>query len=200
MQQSSDDLIFKMRSNQLKLELKEGSVFELIQEFIELFTKSAMLKNIFCKIKHRSKKSVALCCNDSSCIFKVNACFTLREQVYRVTKMIPIHTCSRSKMGNHFKPIIKSAIKNSTNCNIIPRDIINTVDHKFNANVKYITAYKAIQKYKCRKGIILNNSYSYIRGLIASFNPSLISSSLELEQERFTRYLWHGKVPRNFIH
>ena len=62
--------ILHAQSEQLKLEFEVGSKFTSIQEFVDLFTKTSVLKSIYFIVKQRNKKTVSLCCKNTLCSFK----------------------------------------------------------------------------------------------------------------------------------
>ncbi|KAF7679696.1 hypothetical protein CDIK_4488 [Cucumispora dikerogammari] len=99
--------------------------------------------------------------------------------------MNTIYSCeaiyARVKIAEVSDIILQSELTDNTSLN----NLISLIKRDYEQDVKYITAQKALNSYKLKNKIILNNSYTYINGLISSLKDESAQAVLELDNNSF---------------
>ena len=107
MEKNNSNNIIQFRSAQPKTKFSVGCIFLNIQEFMERFTTSAIIKNIFFKVKRRNSKRVELICGTPECLFCVSAHVKADKHQCVVTKMNPFHQVTCQLTGSCSTTLIK---------------------------------------------------------------------------------------------
>ena len=115
------------RYTQLASEFLPKSTFLSINDFMELFTKSATVKNIYFKIKNRNKKKVKLFCDFLNCPFNVMAHIQTKTNKCVVTKIDTFHLSACNKILKCKATTIRSIIWDKINVDLNTKCLISDV-------------------------------------------------------------------------
>ncbi len=160
----------RIRAHQLKTSFPVRTEFTSIEEFAGLFSQSASNKNIKFIVNHRNSKCVGCGCSGLDCTFKVNAHFKYALNTCIFSRMHLFHSYGSIKVRINLVHLTTAAILANYLNTVRPKDIIHKISTDYGKEIKYITAYKSLIRFKNATRNILNNSYSYLNSLISSLN------------------------------
>lgn len=99
----------------------------------------------------------------------------------------------------HKTNVIKALIVESDPDLLRSKTLMSSMKKETEAQIEYITAYKAIKAFKLKNNIHLKNSYECINGLMSTTNPESAIVHLQSENSQFKHLFFSWKAAQTFF-
>lgn len=180
-------------------EFPVGYSYRTIDEFFELFSRSALTKGVCFKIKKRNKLSLTLGCVNPGCGFHVGLSYKSMASVYIIRKLCVDHSCNADNLKKQ-SGVSSLIIKENRLEDMSAKSIIRQAYEKYNVRVPYSTANKALCSARVKARLVILDSYCYLPSLIERIHANGDFADLMLDSEgRFQRFYMSWNSSKMFF-